>query len=394
MEYLIRRIGRTGIFGWLYAANLFLALQFFVIHFINSSFLGTFVPEEKIGLVFAIGSGLALLTLGSATIVLSKFGAWRTLLGALLIQFTLLLGLAFVTKDTGLLLVLFTTILFVEPVALFILDIILEASSKTEETTGNVRGIFLTMATGASLFAPLVAGFLAGPSAVYGNVYFASALVLMPCILIVLTRLRTFVDPPYRTFSIVRTFARLASDGNVRNIAVAQFLMRFFFSWMVIYLPLYLHTTIGFSWPQIGIILTIMFTPYLLIEIPAGILADRYLGEQELLIAGFIVTGFFTILLLFVSTPNLLLWAWLLFMTRVGTALIEITTESYFFKHMRGSDADTISFFRMLRPFAYAVGPLSASLLLLTLPLHILWPILGCIMLCGTAAAAHIVDTK
>ena len=39
-------------------------------------------------------------------------------------------------------------------------------------------------------------------------------------------------------------------------------------------------------------------------------------------------------------------------------------TESYFFKHVDGNDADTISLFRMIRPLGYVIGPILATVLI------------------------------
>jgi MFS family permease len=137
-----------------------------------------------------------------------------------------------------------------------------------------------------------------------------------------------------------------------------------------------------------------MLLPYVFVEWPAGIIADRWLGEKELLIAGFVVTAVPTFLLFFFHSPNIILWGGVLFVTRIGTALIESMTETYFFKHVDGRDTHLISFFRMLRPLAYVIGPLVATLVLAFLPLPYLWLVLGTIMLLGIFHASRLVDTR
>lgn len=392
MEFILSRIRRTGVLGWLYLANLFLAFHFFLVHFVDSGFISTLVPEAWIGVVFSVGSGLALLSLALATYLLSSLGALRTLAYASVVELALFAGLATFTHP-ALLLICFVLYLGTVPIILFVLDIFLEAYSQDEAHTGNVRGTFLTIATVASLFSPLAAGFLIERGG-FPLLYAAGGVVLLPFVALMLTRFRGFADPLYHVFSPRRVLAALRNDHNLIHIAASQFLMRFYFAVSVVYLPIYLTASLGFSWQQVGIILSFMLLPYVLIELPAGIAADRWWGEKELLGAGFVITSFATVATAFVGSPILWLWAALLFVTRIGTALMEIMTESYFFKHVQGADADTIGFFRMLRPFAYMVGPLMASLVLLAFPLSILWLLLGAATLYGVVHAVMLVDTK
>jgi MFS family permease len=104
---------------------------------------------------------------------------------------------------------------------------------------------------------------------------------------------------------------RQAGD-TARSIGV-QFVLNFFFAWMVIYLPLLLAKEIGFSWDKIGFIFTIMLLPFLLFELPAGILGDRKLGEKELLVFGFVVMFISTLAIPLLSVPAFWSWALLLF---------------------------------------------------------------------------------
>ena len=171
-------------------------------------------------------------------------------------------------------------------------------------------------------------------------------------------------------------------------------MMRFYFAWMVVYLPIYLHGTIGFSWPEIGVVLFIMLLPYILIEWPAGMLADSWLGEKELLAAGFVITALSTAAMVFLEAPSIFLWGVVLFVTRVGTALIESMTETYFFIHVDGDDTDMMSLFRMLRPMAYVLGPLTATAILAFTSLTNLWLILAVVMCYGLVHVRAIVDTR
>jgi predicted membrane protein len=83
-----------------------------------------------------------------------------------------------------------------------------------------------------------------------------------------------------------------------------------------------------------------------------------------------------------------------MFLSRVGASLIETTSESYFFKHIDGSDANIIGFFRITRPLAYVGGALIGSLALLAVSFSNLFIVLGLLMLVGIPFALLLEDTK
>jgi MFS family permease len=177
---------------------------------------------------------------------------------------------------------------------------------------------------------------------------------------------------------------------------LANFLLFFFYSWMTIYTPLYLHKNMGFSWTEIGIIFSIMLLPFVFIQFPLGRLADKKWGEKEILSVGFIVIAIATGLISFINGHSMVLWAIILFITRLGAATIEIMCDTYFFKKVDSLDTNIISFFRMVGPIAYIFGPLLATILFTFFDFKIqyLFLILGLIMLFGLKFSLSIKDTK
>ena len=74
--------------------------------------------------------------------------------------------------------------------------------------------------------------------------------------------------------------------------------------------------------------------------------------------------------------------------------MIEVASEGYFFKHVDADDADVVSAFRMLYPFAYIVSPLIGTLLLFIVPLQYLFIIAALIIFSGIWFVVPIQDTK
>ncbi len=397
MEYILRRVHRAGIFGWLYVMTLFHAFHFYAVHFINSSFLETYLSQDQVGFMVAVSNALTLIVLLTTVLFLKQIGNYYTALIVTGINFIATLGLALIT-DIGWVFIFYVLHTIMLPVTLFCFDVFIESFTKDESTTGSIRGFFLTISLFAALIAPIVSGQIVGASNSYRYVYLAGALYLIPVLTLLVIRFRTFTDPQYNVLSLSEMVRSLRSNRDIFHVTMAHFFLRFYFSWMVVYMPIYLHQVIGFSWVDIGYILFFMVIPYVLIEYPAGIIADRYLGEKELMVTGFLITGVTTLGIFFLTSTNILVWSLALFMTRVGCAFVESMTETYFFKQIDGDDTSILSIFRMLRPLAYTVGPFSAGVLLYfvsgNMGLQYLWLILGIFTFFGIINAVSLKDSR
>lgn len=163
---------------------------------------------------------------------------------------------------------------------------------------------------------------------------------------------------------------------------------------MVVYTPLYLTSTIGLTWAEFGIIMFFAQLAYVILEYPIGFIADHYIGEKEMMAAGFLIIIISTSWMSFVTVASVMVWSVILFTTRVGAAFVEVTTESYFFKQTKSSDAQIISFFRLTRPLAYVLGAVVASLSLLYVPFHFIFIVFAILMVPAMFCAVLIEDSK
>ena len=163
---------------------------------------------------------------------------------------------------------------------------------------------------------------------------------------------------------------------------------------MIIYVPIYLHQNIGFSWNVLGILFAIMLIPYFAFAVPLGALADRKLGEKEILIVGFLLLIITTASMTFLSSQNILMWVGLLFAGRVGATAVETMTETYFFKKIKPERANSLEIFRDARPLAYIVAPLVASLFLAHYELRDLFLLIAIVMTSGIYFSARLTATK
>ncbi len=379
--------------GTLYALNFLLGAHIALIVYFNASFLETRgISDEWLGGLFVIGSILSIFVYYLLPKLLNTFGVYKLLMLVAFLEFFLFLGLGHAQN------IVVTVIFFILSLAIGVplfygLDILLEATTESESDTGGDRSSFLTMLNLAFVVSPFIAGLILKYLG-FSELYTLAAFLLLPFMFLLRREFKDFKNQTYERLRILPTINELYKDGDLRNIFIVQFLIRFFFAWMVIYMTIYLHQHIGFTLSTIGIMFSVMLIPFALLEWPLGHFADKRYGEKEFLIAGFIILSLAVYALSFITTADFALWMLVLFITRVGAATIEVMNEIYFFKHVDDKDTDTISAFRILSPLAYIIGPASGSLILFFIPMQYMFGVLGIIMLVGVVASYSLTDTK
>ena len=282
----------------------------------------------------------------------------------------------------------------ISPQIYFNIDIFLETLIGNEEgTTGSKRGLILALMSLASFF-HLAMGYIIGDSNNLGGVYYVGAIIGLVFIAIVLARFRQFYDPTYNLIKIKSLFSGVFANININTVLTTQFLLQFFYTWAIIYFPLYLATTIGFSWETIGQIIAVGLFAFVIFEYPIGIIADRHIGEKRndgSWLCGF---SFMRRLNDFFVGATIISWMVLMFISRFGASLVEVTTESYFFKQVTGNDTNLISLFRLMRPLANLLGAIMGSISLIFLPINYIFIVLALVMVSGAFITQRLTDTK
>jgi MFS family permease len=375
----------------IYVVSFFFTRHAAVPVYINSSFLATLISEKYVGLLYTGAAILTIVALIAVPKLLKLVGDYFATLLFIALEIAALIGIAFF-ENANLIIALFIISSVLITLISFDFDLIVESFSRNA-STGSIRGLYLTSANVAWVIAPALATLiLVGDG--YWRVYLAAAAIFIPGLFIFASKLEHFKDPLYRVIHFKQALGVVWRNKDLRSIFSISFLLQFFFTLMVIYTPLYLHNYIGFEWRELGPIFSIMLVPFLLLEAPLGRLADRVLGEKELLIAGFSIMALATGAIYFFTAHSVALWGTLLFMTRVGAASVEVMTEAYFFKKINAGDAAIVGLNRSVRPFAGAVAPIAATGLLAFLSLSSLFLVLGALMLLGIPLAMALKDTK
>lgn len=374
--------------------NFFAAGHFFLILYILTPYLALYMSEAQTGLIIAAGSAVTLGAFFFMGRLVRAYGA-RNL--AVTFGFIQAVALSILALSPHVTIVIFLVIVAssIPSLIAYQFDLLLEATMQEEHDTGRVRALFLTATNLALIAAPLLTGALLGDGDQYARIFLLATVSLTPFLaLFLLEKLPTIEPPSIR--KVRETCLCLWADADLRATAAASLVLRFFYGLAPFYISLYLHTELGFAWSDLGWVFAVMLLPFVLVMYPVGHLADTWLGDKELMVAGFIVIAlsFAAVGLISAATP-LLLIATILFMTRVGGAIVEATTEAHFFRKISARDANSVGVYRMTSPLGSLVAPLIGSALLVTGNYLLFFFVTGgLILVLGVAAALAIKDFR
>jgi len=370
------KINRMYILSFLFTLHIALSA------YVNSTFLSDIISEKFVGILYTISSLATLILLSKSSNILKYFGNKRLTLWLLLANMISLVGMI-ASRNPYIIGTSFIIFVSTNTQILFCIDIFIEHFGD-KNTVGKNRGLYLTIINLAWMLTPLVTAFLITKEGGYKTIYIIAFIMTIIMTLGLIFSVKKFEDKSYEKTPFLETYRFLKTNHHMLAITVIDFILQFFYAWMVVYTPIYLYQHIGLSWSAIGIIFTIMLSPFVIFGLPVGILVDKYhVKKRTLLYIGFIIISTSTFLISAITTKSIIIWSIILFMTRVGATIIETTSEIYFFTHVKEEEAYLLSVFRDMTPVAYIVAPLISTLIFIYLPFKFLFIILSIILLSG-----------
>ena len=334
---------------WIYVANIFLGFHYYLIIYINSSFLSQFFQVKDISLLYTTGACLTIFFLLILPKVIERVSVKSVIILVTLIELACVLGLSAI-RSSEIVRILFIAEQAIGLLIYYCLDLYLESTITNEGSTGRARAIFLTCINSSLVISLFVVSRLAENS--FSLLYTLSALALLPVLGIIFFAFNKNIHKN-EIPSTKSMLNFITADKDVLRVLFVNFAMQLFFAVMVVYLPFLLVKAGAFSWREASSLIVIMILPFVIFEPILGRLFDRKTGEKEFLAAGIIIMFISTLVLSQLHQHLFWLWAVVLFMTRVGASFVEIGTESYFFKKVTDRDSSVISIFRMTAPSAF-----------------------------------------
>lgn len=364
-------------------------LNAFLIYILGEYF-SHITGTDNVAVFYLVAYSLVLIALFRLHSLVRLIGQSRALY--LSLGLTILVA-AFLTRvpDSNLSLALMVVFIAITSVTWVTLDMLLESFSR-DQFSGRIRGLYLTIMNTGLLLAPFLSTVILERHD-FGGVFFVLLLGYILTFIISLVGFRNDNAVAPSRLKFRSTFARILRSKNLLSIYQVSFAMEFFYALMVVYIPLYMRN-LGFAWTEIGVTFTIMLIPFVVLQYPLGRLADKKMGEKELLGLCTVITLLATATIPFLESTNILLWGGVLFLTRVGVAGIEVLRDSYFYKQIDRNDLDIIAFFRTASPLANILGAGSAFLFLFVFPIQGLFFLVVIILALSFLSILRLKDTK
>ncbi len=284
-------------------------------------------------------------------------------------------------------------ILISTTIATIALDIIVQAFS-TDAEDGRVYGAILSAGNLGFLCGPISAGYIVAHFTMSGVF---CALVVLYSIIFVSALLSVVRLKHIHHVSRMRSSALIHEvwqSAWFRRAYIMSFVLQCFYAVMVVYMPLILVNQ-GFSVQQIGFIFTLILVPFVIIEYPAGILADMFFGEREMLIGGFLLMTGSLLTIVFMPPASAMAWIIVLAISRVGAALVESMSDVFFYKHVKCDDIGAILVYRTAYSTGLLVTMMICAIVLYFFPVSLFFPfaIMSAVTIIGVGVAWNIRDT-
>ncbi len=340
--------------------NFFFAISSVITVYIAIPYLSMFIGNTYASLVVASGALISIIGFPTLPRYSARFGAQVLAIFFSLLQILIFLALSAVPNvivaTIGIALIIAT-----QPFLYYTFDLLLSAATPQKEFTGKVRTLFLTAYNVAGAGAPLLMGALLLDTNDYSRVFLAAGAITIPIVILFAGRKMPAGKPP-REFHFGSAMRTISHDRNLSAVMIANFLLDLFYMWAPLYIPIYMHNILGMPWGQLGWIFSIMLLPFIFVEYPAGILADRFKSDKKIMVLGFIIMGgAFAAIPIITTTTSILIILTVLVLSRVGAALVEAMVETHFFRSVSAQDSQEIAAFRDTWPFANLIAPLVAS---------------------------------
>ncbi|MCR4284781.1 MAG: MFS transporter [archaeon] len=249
------------------------------------------------------------------------------------------------------------------------LGIIIRDNSKNKEVSSN-EGLLYTFGSVAWLIGPLIAGYVAS---MYGipKVFLLAAVFIF--IGLILFKSSNIKDPKGKEridSNMLKNFLDFFKDKKRAHAYILGGGVNLWWTFIYLFIPLMIiRSGLGDLW--IGYFLFAVAIPLIALDYIFAKSASKK-GFKSLFQTGYLIVSIISFICFFV--PNIYVILSLLVLASIGMAMVEPTTEAYFFDILKGKEK-----YRFYSPYnttidvAGFIGKLSAAILLIFLPFKYLF---------------------
>ena len=256
------------------------------------------------------------------------------------------------THNFSIFVILVTALTILSVLKSDVFGIMIRDESKLKDLSRN-EGFMYTLNNTGWLIGPLAAGFLASRFGVSNIFLLAAFFVFMSLILFKRLNIHE-IKRKYKKIdnSVFENFKHFFRNKDLLKIYIVSGGINLWWGVLYIYVPLLIiKNGLGLEW--VGIFLSAVIVPLVLFEYIIGRITDKK-GFKIFFILGYLIMAIFAFLAFL--APNIFWIMGLLALASIGAAMLEATTETYFFEIIRKSDEE-----KLYGPYCTTSDIMSAS---------------------------------
>ena len=320
-EFKVSKIGKIAVIGSMGGLASALIITIWAVYL--KSFLSS---NAQVGLVSTFLSLIAIISY-FISIPLVEKSSKSKLYAFSLIIFGISYILFSITKNFWLFLSIAVITNIFYAIRLTSFGLIVKDKSQKNKLSRN-EGLIYTFANSAWVIGPLIAGYLASNSG--ESIVFIIASVLI--FLCLITFLTSGIKDNKKQKNIDKNILKNIKDFFSNKDRIITYIIgsgpSFWWALIYLFIPLYILEK-GLNELWIGYFLFAIPIPLIILEYKMSMVSEKY-GFRKLFKIGFLIAAVFSITSFFISNVYFVLG--LLILASIGLAMLEPTTESYFFK--------------------------------------------------------------
>jgi len=297
-----------------------------------------------------------------------------------MLEILAIIGIRF-TENSGLFAVSFVLFLSAQILISFNFDIFFEHNT-LKESSATARGAVVSLQHIGRMLGPILAAFLAIKFGIKSPYNISLILMIITGITLYFATMK-FKDKAHAPASIFKSLNLVLARPAIRKSLTSIILLHIFYALMVTFVPVYLADVKGIGGENLGLLFTIMLTPFVVLGYPIGKHIDSGSSGRRMARYGLLIMAITTLVFPFIDSTSLIIWGCILLLSRIGAVMLETAGEGIFFRSINEEETELLGIMRDMQPIGYFIASLISVITLMIGNIKDIFYIVGFILILG-----------
>ncbi len=365
----------------LYTAYFFFSWAIGFTAYSNSTVIESINGRSGVGFIYGISAALALvLSTWVIPNIIIKLGNRKTVGLAISLMILASIGIKYLDNPT-LFGIAFIMFLATQILISFSFDIFFEHNSN-RDSSAKTRGSMVSLQHVGRMLGPIMAAVITVKMGMRAP-YTVLMVLMVFCGILLYFSTKKFRDKSYIPGSIIKSFDAIKSRPAVRKSLFSLLMLHIFYALMVTFVPIYLSDVKNIGTESLGLIFTIMLTPFVLLGYPIGKQIDSGVSGRRMARTGIFIMAITTLMFPFIETTSIVIWGAILLLSRVGAVMLETAGDGIFFKNINEEETELLGIMRDMQPLGYFIASFLSIIVLWVGQIDHIFYVVGLILTLG-----------